>query len=333
MTRDELKILQNLPLEIKILKTKLRIQEWVSYWGENNVYISFSGGKDSTVLLDLVREDFPNVLAVYVDTGLEYPSVKKFVQNFDNVKIIRPKMSFKEVINKYGYPVLGKEAAGRIYYARRALRLGDKQKYERYALGLRKDKNGENYYYNPAKLSKLGMKLLESDIPISDQCCNVMKKNPVKKFEKEFDMHPFIATMTEESLMRETEYLKRPNGCNAFTGVERPTSLPLSFWKEQDILKYIYQKNLSIAPPYGEVILLPNGRFKTTGVDRTGCCYCMFGVHKEKEPNRFQKLKEIEPKIWEYCMKPIEEGGLNLQYILDFMEVPSGQEEKNELDK
>jgi 3'-phosphoadenosine 5'-phosphosulfate sulfotransferase (PAPS reductase)/FAD synthetase len=73
------------------------------------VYISFSGGKDSTVLLDLVREDYPNILAVYNDTGLEFPSIKKFVKEFDNVKIIRPEMNFKEIINKYGYPILGKE--------------------------------------------------------------------------------------------------------------------------------------------------------------------------------------------------------------------------------
>jgi 3'-phosphoadenosine 5'-phosphosulfate sulfotransferase (PAPS reductase)/FAD synthetase len=72
-----------------------------------------------------VREDFPDILAVYVDTGLEYPSVKKFVKSFDNVKIIRPEMSFKEVINKYGYPILSKESASRIHYARRALKLGD----------------------------------------------------------------------------------------------------------------------------------------------------------------------------------------------------------------
>lgn len=327
MTKNELKILQNLPLEIKIQKSKLRIQEWVSYWGEDHVYISFSGGKDSTVLLDLVRQDYPNILAVYNDTGLEFPSIKKFVKEFDNVKIIRPEMNFKEVINKYGYPILGKEQAKNIYYARRALRLGDKQKYERYALGLRKNKNGENYYYAPAKLSELGMKLLESDIPISSECCTVMKKKPFKKFEKEFDMHPFIATMTEESKLRETEYLKRENGCNAFTNIERPNSLPLSFWTEQDILEYIQQKGLSIPSPYGEIILLPDGTLKTTGVDRTGCCFCMFGVQQEKEPNRFQKLKKIEPKIWEYCMKPVEENGLNLQYILDFMGVPSGLDE------
>lgn len=53
-TSEELKILQALPLDIKIMKTRQRIREWIDYYGENGVYIAFSGGKDSTVLLDIV---------------------------------------------------------------------------------------------------------------------------------------------------------------------------------------------------------------------------------------------------------------------------------------
>ena len=324
MTQTELKILQNLPLEIKIEKSKLRISEFIKFFGEENVYISFSGGKDSTVLLDLVREDFPNVLAVYVDTGLEYPECKNFIKSFNNIKIIRPEYSFKEVLTKYGYPILSKESASNIYYARRAKRLGDQEKYERYALGKRKRSDGTVYYYN--KLSKLGMKLLESDIPISNECCRVMKKNPAKKFEKETGRHPIIGTLTEESNLREKEYLKREHGCNSFNG-SRPSCLPLSFWTEQDILAYILKKQLPIASPYGEIIE-ENGKLKCSGVSRTGCCYCLFGVHKEDQPNRFQLLKKTNPQIWEYCMKPIENGGLGIQKILDFMEIPSGKEEE-----
>ena len=68
MTGEELSILQKLPLEMKILKTKQRIREYYNHYS-GKVYVSFSGGKDSTVLLDLVRQEFPNVKAVYVDTG------------------------------------------------------------------------------------------------------------------------------------------------------------------------------------------------------------------------------------------------------------------------
>lgn len=111
MTDNEYEILKHLPLEIKILKTKLRIQEWVYFYGEDNVYISFSGGKDSTVLLHLVRQIFPNIKAVFVNTGLEYPEIVQFVKSTELVTIIKPKIGFREVIIKYGYPVVTKEQA------------------------------------------------------------------------------------------------------------------------------------------------------------------------------------------------------------------------------
>ena len=114
--------LQSLPLELKILKTQQRIKEWVSEFGVNGTFISFSGGKDSTVLLHIARKMFPDLEAVYVDTGLEYPEIKQFVKTFQNVTILRPKLRFDEVINKYGYPIISKEVSECVYGARRWIR-------------------------------------------------------------------------------------------------------------------------------------------------------------------------------------------------------------------
>ena len=111
-TKEELVQMQRLPLEIKVAKTKLRIREWVDFYGEDGVYVSFSGGKDSTVLLHIVREMYPNIEAVFVNTGLEYPEIQRFVKTFDNVTIVRPKMRFDEVIKKYGYPLISKDVSG-----------------------------------------------------------------------------------------------------------------------------------------------------------------------------------------------------------------------------
>ena len=105
----ELKMLQALPLEIKVMKTQARIREWVSHYGLEDVYISFSGGKDSTVLLDIARKIYPTIKAVFVDTGLEYPEIREFVKTYENVEWLHPKMNFYQVITKYGYPMISKE--------------------------------------------------------------------------------------------------------------------------------------------------------------------------------------------------------------------------------
>ena len=118
MTNEQLKQLQALPLDIKIRKTEQRIREWYEHW-EGGVYVSFSGGKDSTVLLDIVRRLYPDVPAVFSDTGLEYPEIKEFVKTFPNVTIVRPKHSFKEILTKYGYPIISKEVANTVDNASR----------------------------------------------------------------------------------------------------------------------------------------------------------------------------------------------------------------------
>lgn len=107
-----------MPLERKIQISQARIIEWYRHW-HGQVVVSFSGGKDSTVLLHLVRSIFPDVKAVFSNTGLEYPEIQKHVMGYDNVDIIRPSMRFDEVISTYGYPLIGKEVAEAIYYARR----------------------------------------------------------------------------------------------------------------------------------------------------------------------------------------------------------------------
>ena len=97
--KQRLKELQSLPLERKIMITQARIIEWYNHY-KGQVYVSFSGGKDSTVLLDIARKCFPDIEAVFVNTGLEYPEIQQFVKSFDNVTILRPKMRFDEVIKQ-----------------------------------------------------------------------------------------------------------------------------------------------------------------------------------------------------------------------------------------
>ena len=107
----------------KVLLTQARIVEFYGgyhpgmYYGD--AYVSFSGGKDSTVLLDIARKIYPEIPAVFSNTGLEYPEIRRFAKSHDNVEVVQPKIPFNEVISRYGYPLIGKEVAEAIYYARK----------------------------------------------------------------------------------------------------------------------------------------------------------------------------------------------------------------------
>lgn len=187
---------------------------------------------------------------------------------------------------------------------------------------IRKVKEGEKSTYSCEKYQWV----LNADFLISSQCCYHMKKSPLHRFEKESNLKPIIATMTDEGRQRKTAWLK--TGCNAFEG--KIQSKPMSFWTEQDVLEYIDVIGLEVAPVYGN-LLYSNGKYYFDGCQRTGCIFCGFGCHLEKEPNRFQRLKETHPKLYDYCMgggEYNEDGiwqpnnkGLGMKHVMDFINV------------
>ena len=302
-----LKMRQAMSLEDKIRFSEKRIHQWVEHFGEDKCYISFSGGKDSTVLLHLVRNLYPNIEAVFVDTGLEYPEIKQFVKGFDNVTIIRPKMMFNEVITKYGFPIISKEVSEAVYNARLHLQDGKKYKqhYEK-LMGILKTKDGKPSPYNCKQWSFL----LKAPFKISNRCCSVMKKVPAHLYHRQTGKVPFVGTLAEEIRLRTQQYLKQ--GCNGFE-TKIPTSIPIAFWKEQDVLQYIYDNKLDVAKVYGTVQCDKDGYF-TTGVSRTGCMFCGFGCHREQAPNRFQQLAITHPKQYDYIINTLGMGEV-LDYI------------------
>lgn len=168
MERWQLVQRQNLPLEAKIILTEQRIREWVDYYGIYGTYVSFSGGKDSTVLLDICRRLYPSIWAVYCDTGLEYPEVRDHVKQTPNVEWLKPKISFREVLQKYGYPIISKEYAD---YIHRLQRSPDNEAVRNKVI------NGICVSGRPTSF-KLPIKwhyLIDSGIKISADCCGVMK--------------------------------------------------------------------------------------------------------------------------------------------------------------
>lgn len=290
---EDLKRMQEMPLEDKVKRTELLIKEWYEHY-DGNVIVSFSGGKDSTVLLHIVRKLYPDVQAVFFDTGLEYPEIREHVKTFENVMWMKPRKNFKEVILDVGYPIISKEVSGKI------------ANYQRF---------GKSYDDIPKKYRYLVDK--EAPFKISDRCCYYMKKYLIDRVQRYCEVYPMLATTAEESNLRKMSWVRY--GCNAFAK-KHPRSAPMSFWREQDILQYIYENNLPIAKVYGEVIKTENG-YDTTGVKRTGCMFCMYGVHMEGHPNRFEKMKLSHPKQYEWCMRDIDKGGLGLDKVLNYIGV------------
>ena len=374
-TAEILKQYQSMPLEAKVSLAKSRIAEWVRHYGLCGVCVSFSGGKDSTVLLHIIREDYPEIPAVFSDTGLEYPEIRAFARSFDNVDVVRPAMRFDQVISTYGYPLISKEVAEAIYYARRIRsqilnvereslnkrkELRGEREWSLWASGrleapgtgggqirrraeitgtLTMDENfnrqrragvaqsgrageggvfsngteqfGEKSMFNKEKWLPLAR---DVPVPISHVCCQVMKKSPMAKYQRKNRYHPFIGTLAEESRLRKQAWIR--HGCNAFD-TKKPTSQPLSVWREQDVLNYIVNRGLSIAPVYGDIVATdPDGieypaagllsaegmPLRCTGCQRTGCVYCAFGLHLEKGETRFQALARTHPRLYEYSI-------------------------------
>lgn len=302
MNKEKLKIMQSYPLELKIEMSKKAIKEFINIYGEDMIYIPYSGGKDSTVLAHLIYNELniqPTLLNV--NTLNEFKSVVDHVKYMKeigfNVKIVTPKNNIEDVINKYGYPVISKQVSNTVYYARKNILEGKETLRVKQIMG---KEIGSKFNKGKWKF------LLDAPFKISDKCCNELKKKPFREYEKLTGKKPIIGTLAVESMTRESAYLK--HGCNNF---DKGICTPLGFWTENDILEYIFTKDIKIASVYGQIIK-ENNKYKLMGEQRTGCVACILGMEYDKE--RILRLKEIEPKKYDYVI-----NRLGFKKVLDFL--------------
>lgn len=346
---ERAKALLALPLEDKVLTSWEKIDQWYTAWG-GKCYVSFSGGEDSTVLAYLVARYLASYRTppwplnlVFVNTGLEYPEIQHFVndyagwlrQEFPHIEVnlfrLRPKMNIRQVVAKYGYSIVSKDVAGVVYETRKNPNCVRAKKLRGELL----DKEGKPSAYNCDNWAFL----LDAPFPISDRCCHVMKKASAHRYDGETKEKPIVATMATEGRQRMSKW--RASGCNAFDG-KRPMGKPMSFWSEQDVLRFIVDQELPIASVYGDIVAsdgendygatLIDCKLHCTGCQRTGCMFCGFGAHLEKGENRFQRMKRTHPRHYDFCIgggafdpadglwKPTAKG-LGYARVLDFIGV------------
>lgn len=324
-TPEDLKRLQSYDLCNKIQISIARIMEWYNR-NDKKCYVSFSGGKDSTVLAWLAAQVCKlfdcKLILWFSDTGLEFPELREHVKTYSEwlkltfsieVETIMdtPKdkngkrIIFKDVILNEGYPILSKNISRQI---------GDVQRLGQDCWAARCFDGRETGMYDMRRWKYV----LSAPYKVSNKCCEIMKKRPAHRFTKLSGLMPIIGTMACESRQRKTEWLH--NGCNAFNK-KNPSSQPMSFWTEQDVLECLVKYEIPYSSVYGNIMRDKKGKWYTTGYSRTGCIFCGYGCHLEQEPNRFQMLKETHPKIWNYCMKSVEDGGLGMREVLEYIGV------------
>lgn len=348
LTNEAAKKLLSLDLDDKVITSVEKLDEWYTAWG-GQCYVSFSGGKDSTVLaylaawyLSSFRTPPWELNLVFVNTGLEYPEIQKFVNEYAdwlrrefprvtvNLHRLRPMMNIRQVVTKYGYSIVSKEVSNCVWLARKS---GNGTRMARLR-GELLDKDGNPSVYN---CDRWGF-LLDAPFLVSSECCRIMKKNTTHRYEGKTKEKPIVATMAGEGRQRFQTWLA--TGCNAFEG-KRPMGKPMSYWTEQDVLRYIAGNRIPYASVYGDIVAsdgendytetLVDCKLHCTGCQRTGCMFCAFGAHLEKGENRFERMKHTHPKHYEFCIgggewdadglwKPNEKG-LGYARVLDYIGV------------
>ena len=275
----ELRRLQKQPYEWKVDHALDVIREFVEHEGVNGVYVSFSGGKDSLVLLHLVRYIYPDVPAVFANTGIEFPEQVKFVREFQNVTEVYPVKHFPKILKEDGIVYPSKEVAMYVKAAKGGA------KYAVNGLhGL--DLDGKESRYKE-RFKKWAF-LLGCGVKISPDCCKLMKEKPMMNYEKKTGRSPIIGTRAEESFRRSVGWMKA--GCNSFKG-KRHKSTPLSLWLESDVLRYVEENGIKLSPMYSEA-----------GLKRTGCMFCPVPI-AHGDLRNIEYARKHHPKIYAAIME------------------------------
>lgn len=262
----------------------------------NEIIVAFSGGRDSSVLLHLVRTLYPNIKGVFSNTGVEYLEIVDLVRTYDNIEELPPIKSQHQSVKEQGFPILSKKLANTI---KKVYRSKSKSKTLIQALGIEEgsifDIPKRYIHFLDERITNWGK---EDGYMISAYCCEHLK-GKLKN-----DKRPsFVGSRATESIRRKGYWIR--NGCN-FVNDKYALSTPLSIWTDEDVQRYIDENNIKLPSMYDE------------GVKSTGCKNCGFGASFDESNgyNRWEILKQKEPKfyngslwIWGFA-KPLADAGI-----------------------
>lgn len=304
----------NMSYEEKLNHAEAKIYEWVDTCAEDGKNYAVSvGGLDSIVLLTFVRKILGSCEGISV-SALEDASIQK-VHNELGVTKIKPDMTFHKVLNTLGFPILSKQIAGKIEHLQIPESEADFRK-QYYNHALMTGETGPWGGFVKSESMKLDDEILKlfggewashrpdlecktAPFKVSAQCCEVMKEAPSRRYQKEHNIYPFLGLMQVEGGQR--RFSLRKYGCN-YVGKDTVRSCPFNYFTRQDLLRLALEIKAPVPEIYGEIVKDKDGKLRTTGAQRTGCAMCGFGIHLESRPHRFDRLKERNPKYWEFLM-------------------------------
>ena len=323
MTPQEFMQKQSLPYEAKLIHAENKAYEFYEKLG-SNVFCSV-GGLDSITLLIFLRKyiskDIPGVSV----SILEDKSIQEIHRQFDNFVFLKPLKSKVEVLKGCGYPVISKEKAGKIKALQNPT---EKNKTVRHAImtgetgaqgGYKTRETGSrmrlpqkwlNLFGGPEN-AKYGTNYQTAPFKVSADCCYYMKERPADIYAKESGRKPYMGLMASEGGQREKALMK--HGCN-FYGKTTTRSCPFAIFSRQDLLQLALDLQVPIPTIYGTIERKADGALYTTRAQRTGCSMCGFGIHIEKRPHRFDRLRQDNPKEWRFWMYDMGWGKV-LDYI------------------
>lgn len=314
MERKEFSELQALPYVQKVELAKIRAREFKRIADRDygkNVHVSV-GGLDSITLLFFLRKFVdPDIVSVSI-SSLEDKSIQKIHKQIGVTHILTPYKSKVEVLNTLGFPIVSKEKANKINY----LLTPDSPK-QTFIHAIMTGDMGEQGHFEHSDKIKLPEKWIRlfgknyaehrpdlrfstpPEFKVSSRCCYYMKEKPADDWAKENNSVPYLGLMASEGGQREMGLIK--NGCNYF-GKNTIRSCPFATFTRQDLLRLAIELNVPVPEIYGTIERNEKGELYTTKAQRTGCTMCGFGLHMEKRPHRFDRLRERDPKEWHFWM-------------------------------
>lgn len=293
------------------------------------------GGLDSITLLCFLREiGLKHIPGISV-SSLEDKGNQEIHEQLGVIPI-KPYMSQVEMLRELGFPVVSKAKANKIEYL--LTPNAEKQTFIHAIMTGDMGEQGKFKHSDKIKLNNKWIRLFGGNyadkrpdltimpppnFKVSAKCCYYMKEKPCDDWAKEHNSYPYLGLMASEGGQREMALMK--NGCNYY-GKDVIRSAPFAIFTRQDLLQLALDLNVPIPKAYGEIRRDANGKLYTTRAQRTGCSMCGFGIHMESRPHRFDRLRQDNPKAWDFWMNRCCTDADGKKYgwgrVLDWIGVP-----------